>query len=83
MTAASRFKAALEVPAVLLFAWYLRASCSRLGKKSGGIDDERRGTLRSLGPLLLPSSDEFSPPTNIPPIGLQTWSCSNTIARRE
>lgn len=46
MTAASRFKTALEVLAVLLFAWYLRVSCScfgKLGKAEFGseIDDEK------------------------------------------
>ncbi len=41
-------------------------SRSRLKSKSGGMDDDRRGTLRGLGSLLLPSSDECSPPSEIP-----------------
>lgn len=46
MTATARLRTALEVPAVLLFAWYLRVSCScfgKLGKVESGseIDDEK------------------------------------------
>lgn len=40
-------------------------SRSRLKSGNGGMYEERRGTLRS--PLLLPSSDECSPPSDIPP----------------
>lgn len=62
---------------IIISVWFLlrvyvmvwSGSRSRLGKKSGGMDDDRRGTLRSLG-LPLHSSDECSPPPEIPSFGL-------------
>lgn len=66
MTAASRLKVALEIPAVLLFAWYLRVSCSRLNFGAGRMmrkrEDDWFPSRRILGSSSSLCQDVLSPP---------------------
>jgi len=66
MTAASRIRSALEAPAVLLFAWYLRVSCSRCDLSAGRMTKKREADGFSF-PF---PPDDVSPPPIAPPISL-------------